>query len=62
MLPIEYGYQVMLTNVAHESGTDRIAEVTKKLGWSSDVTIINVQGDEPLIDVRFTAKICSILC
>jgi 3-deoxy-manno-octulosonate cytidylyltransferase (CMP-KDO synthetase) len=31
---IGYGYQVMLTNVAHGSGTDRIAEVTKNLGWS----------------------------
>jgi len=39
---IGYGYQVMLTNVAHESGTDRIAEVTKNLGWSSDVIVINV--------------------
>ena len=46
----------MLTNVAHESGTDRIAEVTKNLGWSSDVTIINVQGDEPLIDVGLLKK------
>ena len=53
---IGYGYQVMLTNVAHESGTDRIAEVTKNLGWSSDVTIINVQGDEPLIDVGLLKK------
>lgn len=48
---LRYGYQVMLTNVAHESGTDRIAEMTKNSGWSSDVTIFNVQGDEPLIDV-----------
>ena len=53
---IGYGYQVMLTNVAHKSGTDRIAEVTKKLGWPSDVTIINVQGDEPLINVSLLQK------
>ena len=46
----------MLTNVAHESGTDRIAEVTKNLGWSNDVIIINVQGDEPLIDVGLLKK------
>lgn len=53
---IECGYQVMLTNVDHKSGTDRIAEVTKKLGWPSDVTIINVQGDEPLINVNLLQK------
>lgn len=53
---IGYGYQVMLTNVDHKSGTGRIAEVTKKLGWSSDVIIINVQGDEPLIDVGLLRK------
>jgi 3-deoxy-manno-octulosonate cytidylyltransferase (CMP-KDO synthetase) len=53
---IGYGYQVMLTNVAHESGTDRIAEVAKNLGWSSDVIVINVQGDEPLIDVGLLKK------
>jgi len=51
-----WGYQVMLTDDDHESGTDRIAEVTKKLNWSSDVTIINVQGDEPLIDVSLLQK------
>jgi len=53
---IGYGYQVMLTNVDHKSGTDRIAEVAKKLSWPSDVTIINVQGDEPLIDVNLLQK------
>jgi 3-deoxy-manno-octulosonate cytidylyltransferase (CMP-KDO synthetase) len=48
---IGYGYQVMLTNVAHESGTDRIAEVSEKLGWLDGEIIINIQGDEPLIDI-----------
>lgn len=38
-----------LTSKAHESGTDRIAEVANNQGWSDSDLIINVQGDEPLI-------------
>lgn len=53
---IGWGYQVLLTGGNHESGTDRIAEVSKTLGWSADVTIINIQGDEPLIDVGLLQK------
>jgi len=58
---LEYGYQVMLTNIHHESGADRIAELAQKLCWSDDETVINVQGDEPLIDIDLLqtfAKFC----
>jgi 3-deoxy-manno-octulosonate cytidylyltransferase (CMP-KDO synthetase) len=41
------GYEAVMTRAGHQSGTDRIAEVTASL---DDVDIIvNVQGDEPLI-------------
>jgi 3-deoxy-manno-octulosonate cytidylyltransferase (CMP-KDO synthetase) len=43
-----FGGQVFLTNPDCASGTDRIAEVAPKLG-DVDV-IVNVQGDEPLIE------------
>lgn len=42
------GGQVILTSSAHKTGTDRLAEVAMKHG-EYDI-IINVQGDEPLID------------
>lgn len=43
------GGQVILTGAEHPSGTDRLAEVATRLGWSDDTVVVNVQGDEPLI-------------
>ncbi len=40
---------VVMTSSEHQSGTDRLNEVSKSLGWSEDTLILNVQGDEPLI-------------
>lgn len=53
-----HGIGVCMTAPDCASGTDRLAEVADKLGWSDDVVVVNVQGDEPLIDpdlVRATA-------
>ncbi|HEY3300660.1 MAG TPA: 3-deoxy-manno-octulosonate cytidylyltransferase [Methylophilaceae bacterium] len=44
------GYQAMMTRQDHASGTDRIAEVAQALGWAKDEIVVNVQGDEPLIE------------
>ncbi len=43
---IGFGGEVMMTATDHPSGTDRVVEVSRKIG--ADV-YINVQGDEPLI-------------
>ncbi len=43
-----FGGEVALTSPHHQSGTDRAAEVARKLAEVSHV--INVQGDEPLVD------------
>lgn len=42
-----WGAEVVMTSAAHPSGTDRVAEAAR--GQAADV-IVNVQGDEPLID------------
>lgn len=43
------GCEVCMTAVDHESGTDRIQEVSKLYGLADDAIVVNVQGDEPLI-------------
>lgn len=43
-----FGGEVIMTSKTHETGTDRIAEVAKY--YSDFDVIINVQGDEPLIE------------
>jgi 3-deoxy-manno-octulosonate cytidylyltransferase (CMP-KDO synthetase) len=40
---------VYMTLSSHQSGTDRIQEVAAQLGLDSQETVVNVQGDEPLI-------------
>lgn len=44
------GWHVCTTAVSHENGTDRIAEAVALLGLGGDEIVVNVQGDEPLID------------
>jgi 3-deoxy-manno-octulosonate cytidylyltransferase (CMP-KDO synthetase) len=45
----DFGGHVRLTKASHETGTDRLAEVVASL--DCDI-VVNVQGDEPLIDPR----------
>ena len=40
-----------MTRADHQSGTERLAEVVEKCGFSDDTVIVNVQGDEPMIPV-----------
>ncbi|MGE4158615.1 MAG: 3-deoxy-manno-octulosonate cytidylyltransferase, partial [Planctomycetota bacterium] len=41
------GFEAMMTNPDHPTGTDRVAEVSARLGAKR---VVNVQGDEPFID------------
>ena len=52
-----WGAEVSLTNPHHASGTDRIAEVAAKLRGVSH--IINIQGDEPLVDPKLINRLAS---
>jgi 3-deoxy-manno-octulosonate cytidylyltransferase (CMP-KDO synthetase) len=47
---IQHGFRAVMTSDQHQTGTDRIAEVVKTLEWDDNEIVVNVQGDEPLID------------
>ena len=51
----QFGAEVALTAPGNKSGTDRIAEVAKKMKKAS--LIFNVQGDEPLIDPQLLRRL-----
>lgn len=54
-----WGAEVALTSAHHQSGTDRVAEVARKAKQFS--YIINIQGDEPLIDPRLIDRLVDSL-
>jgi len=45
-----HGVEALLTRQDHVSGSDRLAEACEKLGLADDCVVVNVQGDEPLIE------------
>ncbi len=44
------GVDALLTRADHPSGSDRLAEACTLLGLPDDAIVVNVQGDEPLMD------------
>lgn len=50
-----HGVEACMTRSDHPSGTDRIAEVAHLLGLAPDAVVVNLQGDEPLIDPALLA-------
>lgn len=53
----EFGGRVQMTDRNHTTGTDRCGEVAKSL--DADV-IINIQGDEPLVNPTQLDTLCSV--
>ncbi|MFZ6772794.1 3-deoxy-manno-octulosonate cytidylyltransferase [Undibacterium sp. SXout7W] len=56
-----HGIPVCMTRADHPSGTDRIAEVAAGMHLPDDAVIVNVQGDEPLIDPALIAATASLV-
>lgn len=56
-----FGAEVCLTDPAHASGTDRLAEVARSRGWAEDRIVVNLQGDEPLMPPALLAQAAALL-
>jgi 3-deoxy-manno-octulosonate cytidylyltransferase (CMP-KDO synthetase) len=52
---VRFGGEVMMSSEEHRTGTDRCGEIAEKV--DADV-VINIQGDEPLIDYRQLDALC----
>ncbi len=55
------GGEVCMTRADHQSGTERLAEVVEKCGFSDDTVIVNVQGDEPMIQPAIIRQVAENL-
>lgn len=49
------------TDPEHPSGTDRVAEVARRRGLTGAERIVNVQGDEPLVDQAAVSSVLGLL-
>ena len=57
----EHGIEVVMTASDHATGTDRLAEVATLLKLTDDEIVINVQGDEPLVDPESVRGVADLL-
>ncbi|AMJ57031.1 MULTISPECIES: 3-deoxy-manno-octulosonate cytidylyltransferase [Stenotrophomonas] len=55
------GIHVAMTDPAHASGTDRLAECARQAGWADDVIVVNLQGDEPFAPAAGIRAVADIL-
>ncbi len=58
---VAHNIKAVMTRVTHISGTDRIAEVAQQFNWADDEIVVNVQGDEPLIDPKLIQEVAKHL-
>ncbi len=55
------GFQAVMTSPNHPSGTDRIAEAARAMGLSQDTVVVNIQGDQPLVEEEPVARMVALL-
>lgn len=56
-----HGIEAIATRADHPSGSDRLAEACALLGLDGDDIVVNVQGDEPLIDPALIRAVAALL-
>jgi 3-deoxy-manno-octulosonate cytidylyltransferase (CMP-KDO synthetase) len=57
----QHNIEAVLTRSDHPSGSDRLAEACEILQLTDDEIVVNVQGDEPLIDPQLIVDVAQLL-
>ena len=57
----QFGVRAIMTRADHASGSDRLAEACNLLQLSDEELVVNVQGDEPLIDPALIDAVAGLL-
>jgi len=57
----QHGVESILTSADHPTGTDRLSEAVSQLGLDASALIVNVQGDEPLIEPATIGAVARLL-
>ena len=55
------GHAALMTRADHASGTDRLAEAATQLGLGDEEIVVNLQGDEPLMEPSLIAAVAAAL-
>jgi 3-deoxy-manno-octulosonate cytidylyltransferase (CMP-KDO synthetase) len=58
---VKYGVESVMTRADHPSGSDRLAEACDILELGADAIVVNVQGDEPLIEPSLIDAVAQLL-
>jgi 3-deoxy-manno-octulosonate cytidylyltransferase (CMP-KDO synthetase) len=58
---IARGFDAVMTRANHATGTDRLAEAAALLDLADDEIVVNVQGDEPLLDPALMQRVARLL-
>ncbi len=57
----DHGVRALSTRADHPSGSDRLAEACEQLGLNGSDVVVNVQGDEPLIEPTLIDAVAHLL-
>jgi 3-deoxy-manno-octulosonate cytidylyltransferase (CMP-KDO synthetase) len=58
---IAHGFDAVMTRADHPTGTDRLAEAADVLGLDDRAIVVNVQGDEPLLEPSLMGEVAELL-
>jgi 3-deoxy-manno-octulosonate cytidylyltransferase (CMP-KDO synthetase) len=56
-----HGVEALVTRADHATGTDRLAEAAAALRLADDAIVVNVQGDEPLLEPALVREVAELL-